>query len=192
MELIYFHSNISNTIIVDNNEYVFNYSTIKHNETVTYILTGYITLKHNTDLEIYSIKKYIANNYPFFFEYKIHENVLHIMNKLVYNFIVENCIDEIIKIENSLTNEFIITFVQDYIQNELSLRISHNSIKFTNDLEIIESFYICYKLEKNENFLSNYFADKNLKDKVHEFYVFCNKLKKNNFTFNNNMFIKNK
>jgi len=192
MELIYFHSNSSSPIIIDNNEYIFNYSTIKQNETVTYILTGYINLKHNTEVEIYSIKKYIANNYPFFFEYKIHENVLHIMNKLVYNFIVENCIDDIIKIENSLTNEFIITFIQDYIQNELSLRISHNSIKFNNELDIIESFYICYKLEKNENFISNYFSDKNLKDKVHDFYVFCNKLKNNNFTFNNNMFIKNK
>lgn len=192
MELIYFHSNVSKTIIVDDNEYLFNHSTIKHNDTVTYILTGYINLKHNNEVEIYSIKKYISNNYPFFFEYNIEQNFLHIMNRSIYNFIVENCIDEIIKIKNSLTNEFIITFVQDYIQNELSLRICHNSIKFTNDLDIIESFYICYKLEKNENFISNYFSDKNLKDKVHDFYVFCNKLKKNNFTFTNNLFIKKK
>jgi len=192
MELIYFHSNISTTIIIDDNKYIFNHSTIKHNESVTYILTGYINLKHNNEVEIYSIKKYISNNYPFFFEYNIDQNVLHIMNKSFYNFIVENCIDDIIKIENSLTNEFIITFVQDYIQNELSLRISHNSIKFSNELDIIESFYICYKVEKNENFISNYFLDKNLKDKVYDFYVFCNKLKKNNFKFNNNLFIKNK
>lgn len=191
MDIVYFHSSLSEIIKIEDQHYDLTYSHIIYNEEKI-VLTGYINI-NLCDLQTKKMNLLTMNllsMYPnILFQLELEKKELHFMDKNFYDFFHKFHINQILVDEKNIENDILIKFIHDYIFNHFQLTIKHSSFHIIDNY-IVESVYICEKNEKSEIIISNYFSD-SWKNKIKKFFDFSITLKKYGFQYDKNFFIKN-
>lgn len=191
MDIIYFHSSLSQIIKIEDQNYDLTYSHIIYNEEKI-VLTGYINI-NLCDLQTKKMNLLTTNlvsMYPnIVFQLELEKKELHFMDKNFYDFFHKFHLNQILVDEKNIENDILIKFIHDYIFNHFQLNIKHSSFNIIDNY-IVESVYICEKNEKSEIIISNYFSD-SWKTKIKKFFDFSINLKKNGFQYDKYSFIKN-
>jgi len=191
MDIIYFHSKLTKEINICSKIYQLTFSHLLiNNEDI--LLTGFIDI-NLSDFQTKKIEE-LCNNFKelyndIVFNVDIENREFHFIQKKYYDFIKNNHIDKVIIEEKKINNSVYLKFIEDYIFNVLNLKINYYTFQIYED-SIIESMYICEKINYNHIELNNYFNDDLLSKNIHKFYEFSMLLKIDGFIFEKDKFIK--
>lgn len=188
MFIIYFINQDSINININNIIYDLIFSFIKIDDDLKILLTSYIKSENINDDFIKLSTNEIVKMFNFVkLKSTIVENELHFINLDLYEYINKYSLKFLFE-QQTIQNEIILKFIEDYIYNFLNFEFNHSSIELS-DNNIIKAVYICKekKIKKKQK-LFNYFSIESIKNND-KFFKFCISLKNLKFSFDNNFFI---